>query len=227
MATTQTFSKGIKMKGLPARFAKMGFKKGWKAYRSRMHGDPGRKGKRGKIHHAVMLDGDFSAPALIQRPVRTIKSITPEKIFSPLIDLGLLIVGMAAGSLVKRVSPIKNPHIMNSAHAVVGIGGSLLTKNRFVKMPLLGIALQSAISEAKILIPNLVPLAGDDEVIYLPVNTPVPQIVHGDDSRVGAVVDGESEEIAAEYETVDGDDSRVGSVVDGDEGEMSGEGENA
>jgi hypothetical protein len=76
---------------------------------------------------------------------------------------------------------------------------------------LIGVALQSAISETKTLWPNLpLAIAGDDEVIYLPTSGDEPMQIEyqGDDSRVGAVVDG--------------DDSRVGAVVDGDE-EVRGE----
>jgi len=212
-------------KGLPSKFAKMGFKKGWAAYK---RGGVGLGSSRGrgkragkKVHHAVWLDGDVSTPALIQRPIRNLSAITPKKIISPVIDLGLLVLGMVVGAGIKKASPIKNPHLMNGAQTVIGVGGSLMTKNRFVKMPLLGIALQSTIAEAKILFPKMLPIAGDDETIYLPVDgegEEVKQIeyVQGEeDGRFGAVMDGEE----AQYVEVEGDDERVGAVMDGDDGE--------
>jgi hypothetical protein len=209
------------MAGLPTKYAKMGFKKGWKAYHAAHHYSTHKtmggkhSGKKGnKVHHAIWLDGDISKPALISRPIKRISSITPGKIISPLVDLALIIIGMAAGAGLKKISPVKNPHIMNAGGAVVGVGGSLVTRNRFVKLPLLGLALQSSISEVKTLWPNLVPIAGDDEVVYLPMESQTPQIVyHGENERVGAVVDGE-------------DDERVGAVVDGEDDGMSGEGRN-
>ena len=224
-----THEEGI-MTGLPSKYAKMGFKRGWKAYRSKhglrgFEGDPGRKGKKKhgkkvKVSHYLLGGGDFSAPQLLTRPIKRASSITPGRILSPVIDLALIIAGMALGAQVKKWSPIKNPHLANGAGAVIGVGGSLFVRNRFVKMPLLGVALQSSISEAKLLMPNLVPIAGDDEVVYLPVGEggEPAQIEYEGDERVGAVV-------------VDGEagDERVGAVVvDGkeDEGEMSGEGSN-
>lgn len=227
------------MAGLPKSFAKMGFKKGWAAFKRSRHGHAvsgssnRRGGKRRGIHHAMFLDGDMTSPALIQRPIKSFSAITPKKIVSPLIDLGLLIVGMAVGATIKKMSPVKNPHLMNGGTAVVGVAGSLMTKNRFVKMPLLGVALQASISEAKIMFPKMIPLAGDDEVMYLPVGEdgqyePVQQIeMQGNDDRFGAVIDGD--DVITDSE-MSGVDDRVGAVIDGDEsegieGEGAGEGE--
>jgi hypothetical protein len=217
-------SKGGKSmrKGLPSHFAKMGFKKGWAAYkRSHRVGFEGsrRKGSRRRVHHSVMLDGDFSTPAIIQKPLRSISSITPKKVLSPIIDLGLLIIGMMVGAGAKKMSPIKNPHLMNGAQAVLGIGGSLMTKNRFIKMPLLGVALQGTISEANVLWPGKIILAGDDDVVYLPVGdegvVEYPQIeMQGNDDRFGEVI-GE----------VIGDDTRMGEVIGAmEDAELDGEG---
>jgi len=226
-------------KGLPSQYAKMGFKKGWKAYKAahgrisghkktrttKRHHSGGYRGP-GRVHHAVMLDGDFSSPAIVQRPVKKLSAITPGKILSPIIDLGLLIVGMAIGAGIKKASPIKNPHLMNGTAAVAGVGGSLFTKNRFVKMPLLGVALQSTISEAKLLFPKMVPIAGDDEVVYLPMNEDDPSMIEfqGDDDRINGVIDGEDGYgVPAEIE-MQGDDDRVSGVIDGEDyEEMSGE----
>ena len=208
-------------KGLPSQYAKMGFKKGWAAYKRAGH-KTSRKGKR--KHHSVMLggfDGDFSTPTLVQKPLKRVSAITPGKIVSPIIDLGLIILGMVLAAGIKKASPIKNPHLMNGAQTVVGVGGSLLTKNRFVKMPLLGIALQSTIAEAKILFPKMVPLAGDDEVVYLPAGEDMPMLEYsGEDGRVY----GEDDYMA---EAVGEEDGRVSGVIDG-EGEegFGGEGNN-
>jgi hypothetical protein len=216
-----TSLKGDIMAGLPKKYAKMGFKRGWAAYKRHGMGFEGsRKRGRGskKIHHAVMLGGDMSLPALIQRPVHRLSAITPGKIFAPLIDLGLLFVGMVLSGGAKKVIPIKNPHLMNGAQSIVGVGGSLLTKNRFVKMPLLGVALQSTISELKLLFPKLVPLAGDDEVLYLPVEDGAHQLeMQGTDDRIGAVIDGDGYGVPYEIPMGESDD-RMGAVMDGEEG---------
>jgi hypothetical protein len=208
-------------KGLPSKYAKMGFKRGWAAYKRSGSHSSGKRGRR--KHHSVMLGGDFSAPALVSKPVKRISAITPSKIFSPIIDLGLLIVGMALGAGVKKASPIKNAHLMNVGQTVVGVGGSLLTRNRFIKLPLLGIALQSTIAEAKMLFPKMVPLAGDDEVVYLPVGEDNVQLEYAgeSDERFGAVVNGEGEEMYG-----DGDE-RFGAVVNGEDEEMHGEGQDS
>jgi hypothetical protein len=216
-----TLQGGSMKKGLPSKYAKMGFKKGWAAYKRGGAATGSKKGSRKRRH--VLLGGDlggsFSSPALLSKPVRKISSITPGKIISPIIDLGLLIIGMALGAGIKKASPIKNPHLMNGAQTVIGVGGSLLTKNRFVKLPLLGIALQSTIAEAKMLFPKMIPLAGDDEVVYLPVGEDNPQLEFmGEDDRFGAVVNGEGEEIYGD------DDSRFGAVINGEDEEMLGEG---
>jgi hypothetical protein len=110
--------------------------------------------------------------------------------------------------------PIKNPHLMNGTQTIIGVGGSLMTKNRFVKMPLLGIALQSTISETKLLLPKI-PLAGDDEVVYLEdmSGEDYPQIEYmGQDDRM-------AEEIPVEI--VEGDESFRGDDDDlyGENGE--------
>jgi hypothetical protein len=202
--------------GLPSHFAKMGFKKGWKAYKASRGGSRSsgtKKHHSKKVHHPVYLSGDFSAPAMVRAPIKKLSSITPEKIFSPIIDLGLLIVGMVLAAGLKKVSPIKNPHLMNGAQTVAGVGGSLMTRNRFVKMPLLGVALQSTISEAKILFPKMVPLAGDDEVIYLPageVDYEQLQYVQGEDMRGEEEIEGEEirgENMRGEYEEITGENS--------------------
>jgi hypothetical protein len=196
------------MAGLPKMFAKMGFKKGWAAYKrsrggGRSIGGSRKRGKArrgGRMHHALWLDGDMSAPAIIQRPVKAFSSITPKKIFSPVVDLVLLVGGMAVGAMIKKAVPIKNPHLMNSVQTIGGVGGSLMTRNRFVKMPLLGVALQSTISEAKILLPKL-PLAGDDEVVYL-------EDMSGEDGYPQIEYAGEDDRMAEEIpvEVVEGDD---------------------
>jgi hypothetical protein len=209
-----TLTGGKKMPGLPKRFAKMGFKKGWAAFKRTIHGGgemSGHRKKSRKVHHALWLNGDISTPALVRSPVKRLSSITPQKIFAPVIDLALLIAGMAAGAGIKRMVPIKNPHLMNGTQTIIGVGGSLMTKNRFVKMPLLGIALQSTISETKLLLPKI-PLAGDDEVMYLEdmSGEDYPQIEYmGQDDRM-------AEEIPVEI--VEGDES-----FRGDEEEMYGE----
>jgi hypothetical protein len=218
----------------------MGFKRGWKAFRAahaytthKTYGIEGKgrgghkRGKKVSVSH-FLLGGDMAAPALMNRPVKRFASITPGRILSPVIDLALIIAGMALGAKVKQLSPIKNPHLMNGMEAVVGLGGSLMVKNRFARMPLIGVALQASIAEAKILMPKMIPLAGDDEVVYLPVGEDDEQQqieMRGSDERVGAVVVGEDEEM-------EGSDERVGAVVVGEAGEddeegMSGEGENA
>jgi hypothetical protein len=233
------------MPGLPKQFA---FKKGWKMFKSRggkIHGEFLGGKKRGRKRRSHYIGGDISLPALVQRPVKNFSKITPQKILSPVIDLGLLILGMTLGAGIKRAVPIKNPHLMNGVQTLAGIGGSLVTRNRFVKMPLIGVALQSAISEAKILMPKMLPLAGDDEVVYIPTSGdeeepaqlvyqgddgqyyPVPESVGQEDERVGAVYDGD-ETILLPSETVGQDEERVGAVYDGDETDdmMGGEGSN-
>jgi hypothetical protein len=152
----------------------------------------------------------MTAPALISRPVKRLANITPSKIFAPVVDLVLLIGGMAIGATIKKAVPIKNPHLMNSAQTIAGVGGSLMTKNRFVKLPLLGIALQSSISEAKLLVPKL-PLAGDDEVVYLEDMSGYPQIeyVQGDD-RVAAEVEIRGNDLRGEEEEIYGYDGGEG-----------------
>ena len=231
------------MAGLPRKYAKMGFKRGWKAYHAAHHysthrtygmegmGGGGKKkhhrGKKVSVQH-YMLGADLSAPAIISRPVHRLGSITPGRVISPIIDLALIIAGMAIGAKVKQLSPIKNPHLMNGTGAAVGIGGSLMVKNRFVKMPLIGVALQASIAEAKILWPTMMPIAGDDEVVYLPTHGDeeggMRQIeVEGADERVGAVAVGEEE--------VEGADERVGAVAVGEGGDeeevMGDEGQDA
>jgi hypothetical protein len=232
-------TKEYSMAGLPRKYAKMGFKRGWKAYHAAHHysthrtlGMDGLEG-RGKKHHRgkkvsvqhYLLGADLSAPAIVSRPVHRLGSITPGRVISPIIDLALIIAGMALGSKIKQWSPIKNPHLMNGTGAAIGIGGSLMVRNRFAKMPLIGVALQASIAEAKILWPTMMPIAGDDEVVYLPTHGDdeggVRQIeVEGADERVGAVVVGE-----------EGEDERVGAVAVGEEGEeeegMMGEGQDA
>ena len=214
------------MAGLPKKFAKMGFKKGWRMFRSSrggrrsrsLHGEylGGRSRKRSKkVHHAVWLDGDMSVPALIQRPVKRLASITPGKIAAPVIDLLLIMAGMALAAGTKKVVPIKNPHLMNGAEVLVGVGGSLLTKNRFVKMPLLGVGLQATISEAKILMPKMIPLAGDDDTIYLPVEGDEPYQIElqGSDERMSAIelpMAGENDRVGAEYYEVEGEEGEGG-----------------
>jgi hypothetical protein len=201
-------------KGLPSQYAKMGFKKGWKAFRAAHGHSPSKSHKRGS--RSFSFGGDFTAPAINRAPLKRLSSITPSKIMSPLIDLALTIIGMAIGATVKKMVPIKNPHLMNGVQAVVGVGGSLFTKNRFMKFPLLGIALQSSVAEAKLLFPKMVPLAGDDEVVYLPAGPENQQLeFQGDAERFAGVVDGDAERFAG--------------VVDGEEeeGELLGEGHDA
>jgi hypothetical protein len=216
------------MPGLPKKYAKLGFKKGWAMFR-RMKGGmgiaggrmPGTKRKK-HSRRSYSFGSEMNVPALISRPVKSLSSITPQKIVAPLIDLGLLVLGMSLGASIKKMVPIKNPHLMNGTHAVVGIGGSLMTKNRFVKMPLLGVALQGTIAEAKLLMPKL-PLAGDDEVMYLPVGEDEGEpgqleYVGEEGDRIGEVI-GED----AEFETVAGDDDRLAEVIGNDEYEIQGE----
>jgi len=216
-------------KGLPSHFAKMGFKKGWKAYKAsrggshKIHGTRKRKSSD-RVHHAVMLDGDYSRPVASRGPA---PKITPNKIFSPILDLMLLIAGMAVGAGIKKVSPVKNPHLMNGVQGVAGLGGSLFTKNRYIRLPLLGVALQSGISELKILFPKMVPLAGDDEVVYLPMEGEPEQIeMRGEDGRIGEAIDGEEGYGVPSEIEMQGEDGRMGEAIDGEEEEMSGEGQN-
>jgi hypothetical protein len=220
---------GSSMSGLPKKYAKFGFKRGWAMFKKRGYhgkrrksisgdflGDRSRKRSK-KVRHAVWLDGDFTAPALLQRPVNKIGSITPKKILSPVIDLLLIMGGMIIAASTKKIVPIKNPHLMNGANLLVGVGGSLLTKNRFAKMPLLGMGLQSTIAEAKILMPKMVPLAGDDDTIYLPVGDDgyLPEQVEfsGTDDRMGSIeipVQGEDDRVGDYFPDMEGEDGESG-----------------
>jgi hypothetical protein len=69
------------------------------------------------------------------------------------------------------------------------------------------------------LFPKMIPLAGDDEIVYLPVGEDNQQLEFmGEDDRFGAVVNGEDKEIYGD------DDTRFGAVINGEEDEMLGEG---
>ena len=178
-------------KGLPSRFAKMGFKRGWAAFKAGRLPHHGAKRKAKRHFSPLRFGDDMSAPAIVRAPIRRMSSITPSKILSPVIDLALIIAGMAVATTLKKISPIKNAHLMNGGQIILGVGGSLMTKNRFVKMPLLGIALQSAIAETKTFFPT-VPLAGDDEVVYLPAGDDEPrQIVYQGEDRIGDELEGD------------------------------------
>jgi hypothetical protein len=221
------------MPGLPKKFAKMGFKKGWAAFKS-LHGG-GKKRKRNRMsgervllgrkkyahpgwekHAPKYLYGDIldSKPQLVSSPIKRLSSITPKRVLAPVVDLGLIIAGMAAGSFIKtnvmKASPIKNAHIMNGAQTVIGVGGSLMTRNRFVKMPMLGVALQSAIAEAKLLIPKI-PLSGDDETVFVPMEEETPKLVYAGE---GDRFSGDEYENPVEYVEVEGDDRVSGSGSD-------------
>jgi hypothetical protein len=205
------------MAGLPKSFAKMGFKRGWAAFkRSRGGALSGHKKRHtsSKSHRALWLNGDMTAPALISRPIKRLANITPSKIFAPVIDLVLLIGGMSVGAGIKKMVPIKNAHLMNSAQTIAGVAGSLMTKNRFAKMPLLGIALQSGIAEAKLLLPKL-PLAGDDEVLYL-------EDMSGDDEIQQIEYMG-SDRMASDRMAADDMELVRGDNFNGDEEEIFGE----
>lgn len=212
---------GKSMAGLPKAFAKLGFKKGWAAYK-RSHGAKKSHATKRRTHSSGRMSGDFSAAALVRAPIRKLSQITPSKIIAPVIDLGLLVAGMVAGATVKKFVPIKNAHVMNGAGVVVGVAGSLMTKNRFVKMPLLGVALQATIAETKLLFPTMIPLAGDDEVMYLPVNGDGQDQLEyqGDDDRLAAAY-------GADYEDVSGEgDDRLAAAYGSDD-DMGGEGRNS
>lgn len=209
------------MAGLPRKYAKLGFKRGWAAYRRAGHGGGRRKHKRGRRRHSYVLGADMMTPALTAP--RPVKRLSAGKLLNPVVDLGLIVAGMIVGAMIKKAVPVKNPHLSNGLLMAGGIGGTLISRNRFLKMPALGVALQSTIAEAKILNPKMLPISGDDETVFIPVGDdgqPQLEYMGASDDRVsgenyGADDDLQGENYGADrmagvFENVEGDDDLTG-----------------
>jgi hypothetical protein len=204
------------MAGLPKKYAKMGFKKGWAMYKK----DGGGKTKKRKSSSSSTRKRSSSTksteisginfPQIVKRAKRRVSGTKTDKILAGVgnitMDLALLVLGMLGASQIKKVSPMKNMLAMNLLTFGIGSVGSVLAKKNYIRVPLMGVAASAFISQVKASFPKL-PISGDEDFVYLPnmQGEEIPQVEYMGDIR-GEVVEGE---------VVEGDDEVYG---DNDEG---------
>jgi len=118
---------------------------------------------------------------------------------------------LAAG--LKKVSPIKNPHLMNGAQTVVGVGGSLMTKTVSLKCRFSALRFSHHCGSKNSLSRKWYRVAGDDEVVYLPVGTEEASQIEcaGEDDRIGTAIGYD------DVSDVAGDDDRIGMAIGEDD----------
>lgn len=208
------------MPGLPKKYAKMGFKKGWSEYRKAGGGAKKRKSssssskKRsssGTRTRTTEISG-ISFPQIVKRARRRVSGTKTDKILAGVgnitMDLALLVLGMLGASQIKKVSPMKNMLAMNLLTFGAGSVGAVLAKKNYIRIPLMGVAASAFISQVKASFPKL-PISGDEDFVYLPQNMQgeYPNQVEymGDDMRG----EGEYEGEVVEGEVVEGDEENV------------------
>lgn len=220
------------MAGLPKQYAKMGFKKGWAAFR-KAHGlakkrkSPTKKTRRLSSSSRSVDIGTISFPQVSKsRSRRRSSGSKTDKIMSGIgeisMDLGLLVAGMVGAAQIKKITPVKNMLAMNLITFGFGAVGAVLARKKYIRVPMMGIAASAFISQVKSTFPKL-PISGDEDFVYLPpmAGEEFPQIEYAGDERVGEVFEGEDGE-----QYVMGDDGELqvlGEVVEGEDDYVYGE----
>lgn len=216
------------MAGLPKQYAKMGFKKGWAAFR-KAHGSTKKRkssSKKGSSRKSSSSPVDLSGikfPQIAKSSKRRSggnRSKT-DKILAGVgeisMDLGLLVAGMVGAAQIKKITPVKNMLAMNLITFGIGAVGAVLARKKYIRVPMMGIAASAFISQVKTTFPKL-PISGDEDFVYLPPNVAgeeFPQIEYAGDDRIGEVIEGEDGE-----QYVMGDDGEyvsVNEVIEGEE----------
>jgi hypothetical protein len=204
------------MAGLPKKYAKMGFKKGWAMYKKdgggktkKRKSSSGSTRKRSSSTKSTEISG-INFPQIVKRAKRRVSGTKTDKILAGVgnitMDLALLVLGMLGASQIKKVSPMKNMLAMNLLTFGIGSVGSVLAKKNYIRVPLMGVAASAFISQVKASFPKL-PISGDEDFVYLPnmQGEEIPQVEYMGDIR-GEVVEGE---------VVDGEDEVYGDNDDG------------
>lgn len=204
------------MAGLPKKYAKMGFKKGWAMYKKdgggktkKRKSSSGSTRKRSSSTKSTEISG-INFPQIVKRAKRRVSGTKTDKILAGVgnitMDLALLVLGMLGASQIKKVSPMKNMLAMNLLTFGIGSVGSVLAKKNYIRIPLMGVAASAFISQVKASFPKL-PISGDEDFVYLPnmQGEDIPQVEYMGDIR-GEVVEGE---------VVDGEDEVYGDNDDG------------
>lgn len=187
MARARRRAKGKKRVGLPSTYAKMGFKKGWAAYRAatgtttkskrgRSSAPAARQAAPGKRRKARRSGGLFGkARGLVGR-----LGARPRVggIVNTAKNLGLNVGGaLASGALVKQL-PITNARTRAMAQAIVGVLGSLFLPRRlnWAHEMAEGALIAGAFGVVKSFAPNSPLMSGadlSDEIQFIPQYTDV------------------------------------------------------
>lgn len=202
------------MPGLPKKYAKMGFKKGWAMFKkdgggsTRKRKSASRKSSRSRTSTTEISGVNF--PQIVKRARKRISGTKTDKILAGVgnitMDLALLVLGMLGASQIKKMSPVKNMLAMNLITFGAGSVGAVLAKKNYIRIPLMGVAASAFISQVKASFPKL-PISGDEDFVYLPnvSGEDFPQVeymgsdVRGEDMEgevvEGEVVEGEGDEV--------------------------------
>jgi len=202
------------MPGLPKKYAKMGFKKGWAMFKKDGGGSTRKRKstsrKSSRSHTSTTEISGVSLPQIVRKARKRISGTKTDKILAGVgnitMDLALLVLGMLGASQIKKMSPVKNMLTMNLLTFGAGSVGAVLAKKNYIRIPLMGVAASAFISQVKASFPKL-PISGDEDFVYLPnvSGEDFPQVeymgsdVRGEDIEgevvEGEVVEGEGDEV--------------------------------
>lgn len=202
------------MPGLPKKYAKMGFKKGWAMFKKDGGGSTRKRKsstkKSSRSRASTTEISGVSLPQIVKRARKRVSGTKTDKILAGVgnitMDLALLVLGMLGASQIKKMSPVKNMLAMNLLTFGAGSVGAVLAKKNYIRIPLMGVAASAFISQVKASFPKL-PISGDEDFVYLPnvAGEEFPQVeymgadIRGDEVEgemvEGEVVEGEGDEV--------------------------------
>lgn len=165
------------MLGLPAKYAKMGFSKGWKAYRKSKQ-KPTRKARKRKNKITKTKTRRTAIKRRVSGKIarfktRKQKGATMAKgkrglnVMNELQSIGIGAAGAVGGTMIGNAIPIADPRLKAIMPLIAGILLSGFGKSAMLKKLAYGMSIGGALSTIKAIAPNIPMLAGEESAMQI------------------------------------------------------------
>lgn len=181
-------AKKTKRVGLPKKYAKLGFKKGWAAYKKtdaykrrkgiKVASKPTKKKTISRKTEPKRTNNVKRSTGTVKRTIqkskrvvksgakKMIKGINKKSVTNSLVNVLFGVLGAIGGNVAVNMIPLKMPKLKS---AIPVLGGVVLStqKNNAIKMAGLGMAISGGVAMSKTFLPNVKWLAGEEDMLVL------------------------------------------------------------
>lgn len=189
-------------KGLPKKYAKMGFSKGWKAYKAaqRKQVAPKKTTPKSTAKTALSIN---NKPKTTKRKGKSMR-LNTKQLTKNLTALGLATVGAIGGNVASNMVPIKNPKIKSAIPVALALY-LIAQKNAMLQTLGVGMGVGGGLSVAKAFFPKAKFLAGEGGEITIADMIAARDAGLITDEELTALTDGSNSEMLGVPETYAGE----------------------